>query len=564
MDVRGQGGYVCAGGKYSVMTELPVVAAPDWVYELVGTKGETPEGEPAIALNPSHPDFPFRVKSAELFLSTAPPCISGQGGQKQLWAVALRLMRTYELPIGQALELFRPYNLKCEPPWLESEVKRTFLNAAEKGHGPTGTFSPTFMAPEEKTEWRKRSQPGHEYEFDLAHSVSGGSSATQPYGPKDLASVFTGPASNPHWTGVWQFDKFRRRIVAVNPPLPLDAETIGLTNADKAKVQVWLACHGIRAGLEAIHWAITVATMTCQFHPVQDYLDSLPSVTVDEAHKYFDQIAVRLWGSERNEVESAYVKRFAVAAVRRIRKPGTKVDTILMLSGNQGYKKSLFCSHLFGEFFRDQMPPLANRDPREASMALEGYWGIEFAEMAAFTGAQEAIKKEFLTRAEDKYRPLWTTETLVLPRQCVFIGTTNEDEFLDDATGNSRYEVCEVIRPINLNWSRDEFWACANALERAGEIHFTDRAIIAIQPEPEQQRHNIDEAWTDTILNHCQGKKGQWITAAQVLTQAIALPLDRQSRAEMNRAKAILRRAFGNAQMQRINGRLQRAYLVPE
>lgn len=573
VDVRGHGGFVCAGGPYTVVSDVPPVPAPDWMYELVGTREEVTPGASAVAIDATHPEWAYRVATAQAFIAGEPPCISGQGGQAQLWKMALRLMRTYELPTETALELLGPYNTRCVPPWTAQEVSRTLARAAEHGTGPTGMLPQGFGAAPEKSaaalpvslegtgDWRRRPDPSHAYGFDMPAEVAGSFAQQVPYGAKELAAVFAGPHASPEWRGVWQYDIFRRRVIAVNPPFRLDAETIGVSARDVAKMQVWCACRGIKAPLESIASALDVAAALAEFHPVRDYLEGLPQKSAAEAEAYFQGIAARLWGAspERDALESAALRRLAVAAVRRIRRPGEPVQVMLILAGAQGYRKSRFCAHLFGEFFRDQMPDLTSKD---ASIALEGYWGVEMAEMVAFSRAATATQKEFLTRCEDKYRPVWGKATMVMARQCVFIGTTNEDDFFIDPTGNSRFDVCEVRNPIDLTFSRDEFWACAAALESAGETHYRDRAEKSAERSAEEERHAFEHPWTDAVLRYAGSCGKEYVTAAQCLTYGVPVPLDRQDDKHLRVVRNILRKAFGAAHVQWIEGRAQRCYRV--
>lgn len=595
VDVRGEGGYVRAGGPYKVVQDCPIAYAPDWLVEWA-TAGQGAEigPSPAYAIDETHPDWEKRLGLARQFLATEPPCISGKGGQAQLWKIALRLTRTYELPVHVCEELCQDYNRHCEPPWSQGELLRTFTRAANEGTGPTGMLDENWLGVESREAkkvphtgqgglpqnlevvpvdgpWRQRPNPAHQYAVDMVELVAEPEMKQQACSDKYVASLLSGPAASPFWRGVWQYDEFRRRVRAVNPPFRLDAEGPGVTEADLIKMVIWCGSTGMRTNVDQIHRAITVAASLATYHPVRDYLDSLPKPELGAARAYFDGIASRLWGAEpeRNALESGALRRWAIAAVRRVCKPGTKVDTMLVLAGEQGYNKSRFCAHLFGEHFRDQMPDLAGRD---ACQALDGCWGVEMAEMVAFSRSQEAIKKEFLSRCEDKYRPVWAKETLVVPRQCVFIGTTNEDDFLTDPTGARRYDICDIQRPIDLDhFSRDEFWAAACALELAGEPHWRtvqqeDPYWGANAPGTEQEkakRYAAVDPWTDVVLKYAQSRaKEGWVTSSQALTYGVPIPLDRQTHVELKRVQGILRAHLGPSKVRWVEGRALRCYNV--
>jgi hypothetical protein len=512
--------------------------------------------------------------------------------------MALRVMRTYELPVETALELLEDYNARCMPPWTEEELRHHLLNAAERGTGPTGTFAGSFMAnlgaappgkvpaPVEGAEWRQRPDPDHEYYVDLAASCGGALQKTNTLGPKELAWTFTGAGAPPPWTGVWQYDAFRRRLVAVNPPFQLDAETAGLSRRDLSSIQVWVSCNGGKASTDQISAAIDVAARQAEFHPVRDYLAALPVVAKSAADLYFTDIAVRLWGAapDRAALESSHLRRLAIAAVRRVKVPGTKVDTMLVLAGEQGFRKSLMCAKLFGDYFLDQLPPVMSGRGHEASIAIEGRWGVEIAEMNALAHAHESAKKEFLTRCIDKYRPVFGIAMQEVPRQCVFIGTTNDDDFLTDPTGDTRYDICDIRQPIDLDaLDRDVFWACAVALEKSGESHWRDRAVLARAHEksaemlpffangdinrpaiPEGAGFAQEDVWTDNVLKVARSASESMggIVTTKACLEALAVPLERQDAKAQNRVKSVLRRAFGASCVQWLDGRAQRCYRV--
>ncbi len=231
---------------------------------------------------------------------------------------------------------------------------------------------------------------------------------------------------------------------------------------------------------------------------------------------------------------------------------------MLVLQGEQGHNKSRFCAALFGDYFRDQMPAL---DSKDASIALEGYWGIEIAEMTAFSKSAEATKKEFLSRCTDKYRPVWAKDTREFPRQCVFIGTTNDDDFLRDPTGARRYDVCEIQHAIALDeLDRDAFWAAACALESAGEPHF--RRVD--EGEDASLRFGAEDAWTSDVLTYVKTvAKGEYVSAKDCLKYGIVLAAEKQDDRALNRVRGILRRHLGPSLMAQLDGRAQRVYRRP-
>jgi hypothetical protein len=583
VDVRGAGGYVVGPGSvidgraYAVAIDAPIAVAPDWLVELVGTAPEKVAGVSAVAITPEHPQWEYRRDLAARFLEGEPACISGQGGQAQIWKVALRIMRTYELPIDEAMRLLEPYNRRCLPPWSPEELTRTLARAAEHGQGPTGTFAEGFLAPTaiapgtvDAASWRRKHDPAHAYTFDSAVDVHGGSDKESRIGDKELVRIFIGAAASPEWCGVWQWDTFNERVVAVDPPMRLDAETRGLSKADVGEVKLWLACKGFNVSTDRVQQAIEQSANACRFHPVCEYLDGLLSPSLDAARAYFDGIAGRLFGAkaEDDAIESEIFKRQLIAAVRRVRKPGTKVDTMLILQGPQGFYKSTLLASLFGEYFADSLPrDLADRD---AMHALRGKWGVEFAELADWPKNEEEARKAFLSRLEDIYREYGSGLEIRRPRQCTFWGTTNNETFLRDPTGGRRYLIVHVREPIDLGaFDPDELWAAAAALEAAGERHYFDLGESGDLNDRRDEHAEID-AWDEPIARYLRAlrERGELhVSAADALTFGIPVEIARQTKDMLKRTQAILRRFCGESRPRKPNGRTGptvRMYRVPE
>ena len=99
---------------------------------------------------------------------------------------------------------------------------------------------------------------------------------------------------------------------------------------------------------------------------------------------------------------------------------------------------------------------------------------------------QEAVKS-YLTRLNDRYRMPFDKRVTDHPRQCVFIGTTNKEQFLSDKTGNRRFYPV-VVRQSGYDLFDHEAeareyirqcWAEAKALYDAGKIPpYADRSLI--------------------------------------------------------------------------------------
>jgi len=404
--------------------------------------------------------------------------------------------------------------------------------------------------------YRNRRDPDHKYTFDVSHPANGEQRSLR---PTDLNNVFAGEGANSFWRGVFQYDGFKHRVVAINPPARLDAEYGGVSNDDLVILQHWLGYKGYRVPLEPISNAIHGAAKLAIFHPVKDYLDALPKPTIDEANAYFTGIASRLWGAgpDVDARESEALKRQLVAAVRRVRKPGTKVDEMLILHGPQGFGKSRFLAKVFGEYFTDNIGgDWANKD---AAQALRGVWGVEVGELTGWSRTDQNVRKSFLSRSIDHYREAYGRDAIDYPRQCVFFGTTNDDDFLNDPTGNRRYNVVHIETPIKVDdFDRDALWAAANVLETSDYIHFFSLAESNI----DQSAYEKSDPWESKIVNDLLKGK-ETVLATSVLSE-LGKAIPDQNPSDLKRVQGILRRICGPATQLKIKGTNVRVYDVPE
>lgn len=98
-----------------------------------------------------------------------------------------------------------------------------------------------------------------------------------------------------------------------------------------------------------------------------------------------------------------------------------------------------------------------------------GKWIIERMSFDSFNKAESTKAKQFFSASTDTYRESYGRRTNDVPRQCVFVGTTNQDEYLKDATGNRRYwpVACTKVDLEQLREIRDQLWAEAMLLLRS-------------------------------------------------------------------------------------------------
>ena len=189
-------------------------------------------------------------------------------------------------------------------------------------------------------------------------------------------------------------------------------------------------------------------------HPVKDYLLNIPKW---DGVKRVDTLLVKYLGAEDNIYTREATRKTLVAAVARTMNPGIKFDTVLVLNGPQGIGKSTLFSKLGGKFFSDSLSISDMRD-KTAAEKLQGYWILEIGELAGIRKIDEETLKSFLSRQDDKFRASYGYSVEDHPRQCIIVGTTNQEAgFLRDITGGRRFWPVKTPGDTKLKpWDIDD------------------------------------------------------------------------------------------------------------
>lgn len=249
------------------------------------------------------------------------------------------------------------------------------------------------------------------------------------------------------------------------------------TDADDAALRYYLErFYGI-SGKDRIFDAVNVVAQEGSFHPVREYLDScawdgLPRV---------ETLLIDYLGAEDSPYTRAVTRKALVAAVARIYRPGCKFDYMLTLRGRQGLGKSALIARLGGKWFSDTFTTMQGKDAYEQVM---GVWIMEVGELAGMRKAEAETIKLYISKQVDRFRPAYGRRLQEFPRQCIFVATTNETQFLRDATGNRRFWVVDTPgTPTHSIWDEltpetvRQIWGEAVELYKAGEELFLPREL---------------------------------------------------------------------------------------
>lgn len=359
-------------------------------------------------------------------------------------------------------------------------------------------------------------------------------------------NVYLVLANHPEWKGVIAYDEFAQVVIKTRPT-PCDTEAGEWKAYDDQRLGLWLAQRMdiVIKGDGPIAAGVSMAANENRIHPIRDYLSALKW----DGMNRLDQWVKLCMGGSAAVTNDRYLSiagsKFLIGAVARIFEPGCKMDNMLVFEGGQGKGKSTAVRILGSEWFSDSHLDLQSKD---CYMALNGVWFYEVAEMDAFSRAEATRVKAFITSPVDNYREPYQRREITRPRQVVFVGSTNQNEYLKDVTGNRRYWPVRIDGDINLpllrEW-RDQLFAEAVHRYRDGaKWHVTGEEEITLFI-PEQDFRCIDDPWVSIISNWIAGEGSIFteLTVDMILTKAIGMTADRMSgtKSEAQRIAPILK-----------------------
>jgi predicted P-loop ATPase len=240
------------------------------------------------------------------------------------------------------------------------------------------------------------------------------------------------------------------------------------------------------------------------YNPIREYLNQCNENHSDTS--ILDGIAKRYFGSN-NPLYQVFVKKWLIATVARVMNPGCKVDTALILQGEQGTGKSTFFRVLAGDdWFCDDMGSVSDKDQ---VLKMQQSLITEWAELENIFSKSDISKvKGFLSSSTDKIRLPYGARTKSMPRMGTIVGTTNKLDVLRDPTGDRRFWLIPITQkiPIDLlKQERNAIWGAVVEAYKNGETWYLNSAEQK-QSTANNETFSATSPWLDDIENFLEGK----------------------------------------------------------
>lgn len=238
-----------------------------------------------------------------------------------------------------------------------------------------------------------------------------------------------------------------------------------------------------------IDGALSLHSNRFAFNDVKDYLKGLEGKW--DGVPRLDTLFIDYLGTKDTSYNRAVTRKAFTAAVARAMAPGCKYDNMVILAGPQGIGKSTLLDKMSRGWFNDSIRTF---EGKEASELLQGVWIVEVSELDAFRRTDVSRIKQFLSLRADRFRAAYGRNVKELPRSCIFFGTTNTAEYLQDTTGNRRFWPVDTgeQRPVKSVWRDldseiDQLWAEAVMRWQLGEPLYLSGAVEDAAKEKQEE-----------------------------------------------------------------------------
>ena len=325
-----------------------------------------------------------------------------------------------------------------------------------------------------------------------------------------------------------------------------------------------------------IDGALSLHSNKFSFNEVQDYLTGLKGAW--DGVPRLDTLFIDYLGAEDTAYVRAVTRKAFTAAVARALKPGCKFDNMVILAGPQGIGKSTLLDKMSRGWFNDSIRTF---EGKEASELLQGVWLVEIAELDAFRKTDVSRIKQFLSLRADRFRAAYGRNVKEIPRSCIFFGTTNTSEFLQDTTGNRRFwpvdtgevrhtktvwrdltddEVSQIWAEAYMRYQLGEDLFLSGAVEEEAKLRQEDHreissreGIIAeflLKEVPEDWgKWELDKRrmfWAGAVSGNYQLTKRTSVCAAEIWCEALGGAMKEMRQADTREINAIIMKFWGN------------------
>jgi predicted P-loop ATPase len=348
----------------------------------------------------------------------------------------------------------------------------------------------------------------------------------------------------------WEFKKDTFQHRAMVQPHGADDEWRNIEDEDYTYVQVRLDELNFKnPPMDKVRNAVAAVSRENAFHSAQFWLNEV--VPEWDGVPRIANYAKTFLGCIDDEEYARAVSTYAwTAHAARVLFPGCKADMMAVLIGSQGVGKSSNIQAIAPDttFFTE----VSFGDEVKTNIEKTiGKLVVEVAEMDGMSKRDSNTLRSYVSRQEENMRLPYERNATQIPRTFIMWGSTNDEQFLTDPTGNRRYLPIHVVGSGDLRFTeadRMQHWAEARELvKKHGGIVDADKANKLA--EPYRKRATIEDPWKDLINRGLRENKNaegvklcdaEYVTTKEILSDILFIQANQQNRRHALKLRPIM------------------------
>lgn len=338
-------------------------------------------------------------------------------------------------------------------------------------------------------------------------------------------------------------------------------------DADGVAIRLALERRGFKPiGKELLRDALVDHAKRHRFDSAKEWLATLPAWDgVSRCETFW----IRLFGVEDTPYSRAVGLYTWSALAGRIIEPGVQADMAIVLRGKQGLGKSQGVKAMapWPETFTKVS--FGHKDD-DLARKLRGRVVVELDELNGLRSRDAESIKSWITQQVEEWVQKYQERISRFKRRCILMGTTNQDGFLDDDTGERRWLPMTVglISRGGIGREQHQLWAEAALLFDLGGVLWQDAERLAVN---EHEKYAARDVWEETIGNWLEAyslgdEEGEtpfargWTTTMEVAEGCLGLTARTCGAGEQRRIAKVMKRLGWEQKQPRIDGRKQRRW----
>lgn len=214
------------------------------------------------------------------------------------------------------------------------------------------------------------------------------------------------------------------------------------------------------------------------YNPITDWIKSKPWDGIDRLQSLYDTVITK--DEFLKEDKDFFIRKWLISFIAASEeKNGVFSKGVLIFQGEQSIGKTAWFKKLLPDPVSEYFLEGATLDPtnKDSKATVTSHALVELGEADSTMKKDIAAIKAFLTSKKDTFRPVYARVDSQLPRRTIFCASVNDNEYLVDPTGNSRFWTIPVL---TLNYDHDidmqQLWSQVLELYNSGEQWWLDQA----------------------------------------------------------------------------------------